>query len=425
MWRRLLPALLAALFAAAASPAAQEPQSAAAAPPAVRVFIDCPSGCDSTYIRKELNFVDHVRDREVADVHVLITTEAAGGGGRLYTISFMGLRGFAGTNDTATFLTLQADTDDDIRRGLVRVLKLGLIRYVTSSSIRDSLEVTYRPPLQQAQAAQTTVDPWNFWVFRVRGNVSTSGEESATTVRLSSSVTASRVTEAWKLSASGSGNYRRSRFSFEDEDEEDYVAISRDSSASGLIVKSLGAHWGAGGRVSMATSTYNNQRLTLGAFPAIEYNIYPYDESTRRQLTFTYSLGLRRFNYHELTIYGKTEETAFSHAFAVNWDMQEPWGSLDLRFDASQFIPDGYKYRLAIDGDAEVRLFKGFSLSLSGSASRIRNQIYLPAEGATDEEVLLRLRQIATGYDYYFSVGISYTFGSVFNNAVNSRLSAF
>ncbi|HSP91946.1 MAG TPA: hypothetical protein VLN08_13610 [Vicinamibacterales bacterium] len=425
MWRRLLPALVVALFAAAASLGAQDPSPAGAAPSAVRVFLDCPSGCDTTYIRKELNFVDHVRDREVADVHILITTQGAGGGGRLYTLSFMGLRGFDGTNDTATFLTLQADTDDDIRRGLVRVLKLGLIRYVTSSSIRDSLEVTYRPPLQQAQAAQTTTDPWNFWVFRVRGNVSTSGEESETTIRLSSSVTASRVTESWKLSASGSGNYRRSRFSFEDEDEEDYVAISRDSSASGLIVKSLGAHWGAGGRVSMATSTYNNQRLTLGAFPAIEYNIYPYDESTRRQLTFTYSLGLRRYNYHELTIYEKTEETAFSHAFAVNWDMQEPWGNLDLRFDATQFIPHGYKYRLAIDGDADVRLFKGFSLSLSGSASRIRNQIYLPAEGATDEEVLLRLRQIATGYDYYFSVGISYTFGSVFNNAVNARLSAF
>jgi hypothetical protein len=72
-----------------------------------------------------------------------------------------------------------------------------------------------------------------------------------------------------------------------------------------------------------------------------------------------------------------------------------------------------------------VRLFKGFSLSLYGNASRIRNQIYLPAEGATDEEVLLRLRQIATGYDYGFSVGFSYTFGSVFNNVVNARLSAF
>ena len=421
--RRLTAFFVVALLGAAAHAAAQKSPPAAPAPSAVRMFLDCPNGCDTTYIRKELNFVDHVRDKEVADVHILVTREGAGGGGSLYTISFMGLRGFAGTNDDSTYLTQQADTDDDIRRGLVRVLKLGLIRYVTASSVRDNLEVTYRPPSRQDQAAQTTVDPWNFWVFRLRGNTSTSGEESETTVRVSSSVTASRVTEAWKLSASYSGNYRRSRYSFED--DEDYVAISRDSSANGLIVKSLGAHWGGGGRLSMATSTYNNQKLTLAALPAIEYNIYPYDESTRRQLTFTYSLGLRRFNYHELTIYGKTEETALSHAFAVNWDMQEPWGNLDLRFDASQYIPDGYKYRLAIDGDADVRLFKGFSLSLSGSASRIRNQIYLPAEGATDEEVLLRLRQIATGYGYYFSVGFSYTFGSVFNNAVNARLSAF
>jgi hypothetical protein len=413
-------------FSVAAS--AQTPHPAVPPPPVpdtVRVFVDCHGGCDTTYIRKELEFVDHVRDKDVADVHILVTTERAGGGGELYTITFMGLRHFAGLSDTATYLTQQADTDDDIRRGLVRVLKLGLVRFVAATPIRDSLDVSYRRPQQQARAAQTTTDPWNFWVFRLRGNASTSGEESATSIRLSGSVTASRVTEAWKLSASYSGNYRQSTYSFEDEDEEDYVAISRDSSASGQVVKSLGDHWGAGGRASMSTSTYNNQKLTLGVFPAVEYNFFPYDESTRRQLTFTYSLGLRQYAYHELTIYGKLEETAFSHAFAVNWDMQEPWGTLDLRFDASQYIPDGYKYRLAIDGDAEIRLFKGFSLSLSGGASRIRNQIYLPAEGATDEEVLLRLRQLATGYDYGFSVGFSYTFGSVFNNVVNSRLSAF
>jgi hypothetical protein len=425
--RRFLAVFLTGFLCAGAQAAAQEPSPAQPAGAAVRVFVDCHRGCDSTYIRKELNFVDHVRDKEAADVHILITTERSGGGGDVYTISFMGLRRFAGVDDKATYATLQADTDDDIRRGLVRVLKLGLVRYVAGTPVRDSLDVTYRVPRAKDQAAQTTDDPWNFWVFRLRGSASTSGEESETTIRLNSSVTASRVTEAWKMSASYSGNYRRSRYSFEDEgeDDEDYVAISRDASASALLVKSLGAHWGAGGRLSMATSTYNNQKLTLAALPAVEYNIYPYDESTRRQFTFTYSLGLRRFDYHELTIYGKTEETAFSHAFAANWDMQEPWGNLDLQFEASQYIPDGYKYRLSVEGDAEVRLFKGFSLNLYGGTSRIRNQIYLPAEGATDEEVLLRLRQIATGYDYGFSVGFSYTFGSVFNNAVNARLSAF
>ena len=423
--RRHLALLIAGLLLSSSLVRAQEPLPPTQAAETVRIFVDCHTGCDTTYIRKELNFVDHVRDKEVADVHILITSERAGGGGDQYTVSFIGLRRFEGISDSASFLTQQSDTDDDIRRGLVRVLKLGLVRYVAATPIRDSLDVTYRPPGERSQAAQTVDDPWNFWVFRLRGNASTSGEESATSIRLSSSVTASRVTEAWKTSASYNGNYRRSTYSFEDEDEEDYIAVTRDAAASGLIVKSIGPHWGAGGRLSLATSTYNNQQLTLGAFPAIEYNFYPYDESTRRQLTFTYSMGLRKYKYHELTIYGKTEETAFSHAFAVNWDMQEPWGNLDLRFDASQYLPDGYKYRLAFDGDAEIRLFKGFSLSLSGGASRIRNQIYLPAEGATDEEVLLRLRQIATGYDYGFSVGFSYTFGSVFNNVVNARLSAF
>jgi hypothetical protein len=426
MLRRVSFVLGLLLMSAAAS--AQDPPAPPAVPPApdtVRVFVDCHGRCDTTYIRKELNFVDHVRDKDVADVHVLVTTERAGGGGDLFTITFIGLRHFAGISDTSTYLTQQADSDDDVRRGLVRVLKLGLVRFVAATPVRDSLDVSYRPPAAQARTAQTMFDPWNFWVFRLRGNASTSGEESATSIRLSSSVTASRVTEAWKLAASYFGNYRQSTYSFEDEDEEDYVAISRDASVSGLVVKSLGDHWGAGGRLSMSTSTYNNQKLTLGAFPAIEYNFFPYDQSTRRQLTFTYSLGVRQFKYHEVTIYGKLEETAFSHAFAVNWDMQEPWGTLDLRFDASQFIPDGYKYRLAVEGDAEIRLFKGFSLSLSGGTSQIRNQIYLPAEGATDEEVLLRLRQLATGYDYGFSVGFSYTFGSVFNNVVNSRLSAF
>jgi hypothetical protein len=423
---RLLPAVFVAgvLFARPVG-AVQEPPPVQPAASAVRVFVDCHGGCDNTYIRKELDFVDHVRDREVADVHILITTERAGGGGRQYTISFIGLGRFAGIDDKATYLTQQADTDDDVRRGLVRVLKLGLVRYVATTPAGAGLDVVYTPPKEGQRQAQTTHDPWNFWVFRLRGNGSMSGEESATSVRLGSSVTASRVTEAWKLSASYYGNYRRSTFSFEDEEEEDYTAISRDASLGGLIVKSLGPHWGAGGRLSIATSTYNNQKLSLAAMPAVEYNFFPYDESTRRQLTFTYSIGVRRYKYHELTIYEKLEETAFSHAFAVNWDMQEPWGTLDLRFDASQYVPDGYKYRLAIEGDAEIRLFKGFSLSVSGGASRIRNQIYLPAEGATDEEVLLRLRQLATGYDYGFSIGFSYTFGSVFNNVVNSRLSAF
>jgi hypothetical protein len=58
---------------------------------------------------------------------------------------------------------------------------------------------------------------------------------------------------------------------------------------------------------------------------------------------------------------------------------------------------------------------------MDGGWSRIRDQIYLRAGEATDEEILLRRRQLATGYRYRFSAGLSYTFGSIFNNVVNTR----
>ncbi|MHB8093780.1 MAG: hypothetical protein ACYDH0_02450, partial [Candidatus Aminicenantales bacterium] len=66
---------------------------------APRVFIDCPR-CDINYIRTEIQFVNYVRDRAGADVHVLITQQDTGGGGREYTIAFIGLAGCAGLQNS-------------------------------------------------------------------------------------------------------------------------------------------------------------------------------------------------------------------------------------------------------------------------------------------------------------------------------------
>ena len=39
----------------------------------------------------------------------------------------------------------------------------------------------------------------------------------------------------------------------------------------------------------------------------------------------------------------------------------------------------------------------------------------------TDEEILLRQRELATSFQYFVSLGVSYTFGSIFSNVVNPR----
>jgi hypothetical protein len=69
----------------------------------------------------------------------------------------------------------------------------------------------------------------------------------------------------------------------------------------------------------------------------------------------------------------------------------------------------------------DLRLREGLSLTLAGNFSWIRDQITLPRRGATAEEILLRQRQLATNYSYWISVGLTYTFGAIYNNVVNPR----
>ena len=90
-------------------------------------------------------------------------------------------------------------------------------------------------------------------------------------------------------------------------------------------------------------------------------------------------------------------------------------------FDFSQYLHDLSKYQFGLFGNVDLRLFKGFSLDLGGNYARVRDQLSLPKGGATDQEILVRQRELATGYRYFATVGISYSFGSIFNNVVNPR----
>jgi hypothetical protein len=68
---------------------------------ALRVFLDC-GPCDENYLRTEITFINYVRDRKEADVHVLVTTQPTGGGGTEYTLKFIGLLRFAGSRADAS-----------------------------------------------------------------------------------------------------------------------------------------------------------------------------------------------------------------------------------------------------------------------------------------------------------------------------------
>ncbi len=188
-----------------------------------------------------------------------------------------------------------------------------------------------------------------------------------------------------------------------------------------MVVKSINEHWSIGGWVNIRSSTYDNIKLSIAPAPAIEFNIFPYSQSTRRQLRILYLIGFVSAKYREETIYDKISEKLLKEAMAITLELKEKWGSISTTLEGSHFFHDFNKNRLELFTDISLRIFKGLSLNIFGSYSRIHDQLSLPKAGASLEEVLLRRRMLETTYDYWGSIGLSYTFGSIYSNVVNPR----
>jgi hypothetical protein len=132
-----------------------------------------------------------------------------------------------------------------------------------------------------------------------------------------------------------------------------------------------------------------------------------------------------RFDYQERTIFGRTVETRPDHLLIVAANARQPWGSVNLTATGTQFLDDLPQNNLQLRGQVELRLGRGLSINVGGSASRVRDQIYLPGGALTNDEILVRRRALATGYRYFANVGLSYTFGSIYNTVVNPRFQSF
>mgnify|MGYP000333047977 CR=1 FL=1 len=380
---------------------------------APRVYIDC-DRCDIDFIRTEITFVNYVRDRKEAQVHILITTQRTGSGGTEYTVTFIGQRDYAGMNDTLKFVSKQTDTEDQIRRGIVRVLKMGLVRYVAKTPLADQISISFR-----RQARPTPVeDRWDNWVFNIELNSFLRGEKANKSIRLHGSLSANRITPDLKIRSSLYASYNESKFELEDST---ISSLSRNQGLWGLAVKSIDDHFSAGISWSVYSSTYDNTKLAFSLAPAIEYNLFPYSESTRRELRFLYRVGYRSSRYNEETIFDKTSEILFNEVLSVTLEVKQTWGSVSATLEGSHYFHDFSKNRLQLSSNLSLHLFKGLSLRLSGRISMIHDQLSLPKREATPEEVLLRRTQLATQYKYRGSVGLSYTFGSIYKNVVNPR----
>ncbi len=417
--------VIAAACAFAFAPLAAQDSTRTVQDSAVRVFLDCPDTfCDFDYYRTEITFLNWVRDRTFAQVHVLVTTQQTGGG-QEYTLSFIGLERFAGTADTLQWRSQRSDTQDDIRRGLAGILRLGLVRFAAKTPVARRLEVSYTAPTASAARVH---DPWNYWVFSASINGFLNGEKSFKSQNWFGSLSADRVTDLWKISFSVGQSYNQTDFDVPIYDSMGAQIgtthirnITRGDDESALLVRSLSAHWSVGMRGLASSSTYYNQERVLRIAPAIEYDVVPYNQSTRRLLTFRYEIGPTAFRYRDTTIYNRLKETLFLQSLNVALRINQPWGSAGISMEASNYLYDFHKHHVTFFGNGQFRIFRGLSLGMFASIGLIHDQLSIPKAGATEQEVLLRRQQLATSYQYFGNFQLSYTFGSKFANIVNPR----
>ena len=406
--------VIAALMATAWTPVAAQ-----GAARAFNVFLDC-SGffCDETFVRTEIVSVNWVRERTAADVHILATTQPTGGGGTRYSVAFIGQRRFEGVIDTLAYDAPQSSTDDETRRSLTRVFQLGLVRYLARTSAIARLTVSFEPAKATDTATVAARDPWNAWVFSLSANANDSREESYSSLYMNGRVSASRVTEGWKTLVSGGESYNESKFNI---DSTQSVFIQRSYSADLLQVKSLSPHWSAGIKGSFNSSTYLNQRAATRIAPAIEYDLFPYAEATRRQLRFQYGIGVSAFSYYDTTIFNRLHETLPIQVFSTAFSQNQTWGSVNGGVDAVSYLSDLARRHLTYSLGANVRIVKGLSVNFFGDYESVHDQFYIPKEGISRDDALLRQSQQSTRFSQFFFVGLTYSFGSVLNNVVNPR----
>ena len=410
----LLILLIAGLFSPILSAQEQTDSIETLRKNAPNIFIDC-RGCDMNFTRQEIPWVNYVRDVREADVYILVTTQNTGSGGNMYTYKFQGLGRFDGMNDTLTFSSGPDETSSVIRIQRTTLLKAGLIRYAARTPILDELEISHNGNFDDQEEVE---DKWKNWVFELETSPRFNAEESYKRLQFNNSVNISKVTPDIKIEVEVDYSYNRQRF-IDDDADTTYIRSSRR--IDNLIVKSLGDHWSYGLRWELGSSSSRNYDFNNIFLPSIEYDLFPYAESTHRQLRFLYGAGYQYSNYIDTTIYSKTYEHLFLQQLSVAYQIQEKWGSVNLSMFYSGYLHDLSKTSVELYASVRVRILKGLSISVNGGGGYINDQLSLRNEGLSEAERLLRLKEQATSYSLQGGISLTYTFGSIYNNVVNPR----
>jgi len=393
-------------------------QAQSSGPTYLDIFLDC-RGCDINYTRQEINYINYVIDQQLAQVHIFVTQQQTGSGSQQYELNFMGKKDYDGLDYTLEFTSPQTDTWDERRSGLVEIIKVGLVPYLNRTELADKIKVNVELPNVESTESVTKKDPWNYWIFETYANGNFDKESARTILNYRYGLQADRITEEWRFRSHIYFNTNEQIF----EQNGNKVTSNRYRNGGfASLVKSLGDHWSAGMSTSIRKDTYRNLDLAMSLSPALEYSFFPYSEVMKKEFTLAYRVNMIQNNYLEETVFFQNEETLTRQSLDLSIRIRQPWGSIFAGAEASHYFHDPSKNRLEMDSFVNIRVFKGLALRVDGELNFIRDQLYLPKGETTLEDILLQQTQVATDYEMYVGLGLSYTFGSMYNNIINTRL---
>ncbi len=342
--------------------------------------LDCNTfPCDSDYFRTEVAFVNWVRDRTLAQIHLIVTRNQTGGGGGVYDFDFIGLQELDAEDDRLTFTSLGTDTEDEILAGLSQVMGAGLARYATLIGQPSTFEISSPEQLAvnagRLVSADQVEDPWNFWVFEVSARVNLEGEETENQRRYRGSFEAQRTTETWRSEFEWFGDFRKDERELEDGS---LIVDERSSwNADVFLAYALADHWSLGTISGAGASTRRNEKFEATVTTALEYSFFRYVTAPRQSLTARYELGLQYFDWEEETIFFQTEELRPQHQLQLQLFQLQPWGESRVSVDARQYLHDSAIWSLSLSGDLEFRIVRGLELDLGAELEFIEDQLFI------------------------------------------------
>ena len=381
----------------------------------IKTFLKC--SCDARYIQQKTLFIDYVRDQNLSDLDVFVFEIGNGSGGIEYTFNFYGKKEFNNREESVAVFLDPILTSNERREKLLNTYMLGLAFMLQNTTYEENFEVSYNMP--ENVLSTKAFDKWKNWVFEISGSFDYEDEKSINEKEYRVDFEIDRVTDLWRV---------RSDFGFQNNvktflgEEDNYNSVRDRIYFSGSVVKSISEHFSTGIFGSFQKDTFNNFKSFLNFSPALEYNIFPYREVLNREITFAYKIGYSNYDYIEETIYGYLNEKLFVQSLTLNLRYRKNWGGIYSYLSASQFLNGQNQNRLTFNNFINLRIIQGLALRVTGRFQLIRDQINLPKGEVSIEDLLLRQRQIATDFKNTISLGLSYTFGSIFNNIVNTRL---